>query len=401
VRKLVLLVGAVVFVDTLFFSALTPLLPRYAEELGLGRTGAGVLAASYPAGALLGALPGGIAAARLGVKPTVLAGLVGMTVTTLAFGFATDIYVLDATRFLQGFASAFSWTASLSWLVAAAPPQRRGELIGMAVAAAVFGALFGPVLGGAAALTSPQAAFSVVAVLGAGLALWAWRTPAAPPGEPQPLRALVVALRDARVAASVWLVALPALLFGVLGVLGPLRLDELGFGAIAIGATWLLAAGLEAIASPLLGRLSDRRGRLLPLRGALVASAAVAFTIPWLGSAWALAAVVVAAGVSFGAFWTPAMSLLADSAEARGLEYAYGFALINIAWAPSAALGAAGGGALAHLAGDEAPFLLLAVACVATLILLPRPARRATKALARPHEREPRSASRGAARPRP
>ena len=45
------------------------------DELGLGKTGAGVLAAAYPAGVLVGAIPSGIVAARLGVKPTVIVGL--------------------------------------------------------------------------------------------------------------------------------------------------------------------------------------------------------------------------------------------------------------------------------------------------------------------------------------
>ena len=52
------------FFDTLFFAALTPLLPHYANTLGLGKAGAGVLAAAFPAGALIGALPSGVVAAR-------------------------------------------------------------------------------------------------------------------------------------------------------------------------------------------------------------------------------------------------------------------------------------------------------------------------------------------------
>jgi Major Facilitator Superfamily. len=74
-RRILLLTGAIVLVDTLFFAALTPLLPHYAHRLGLGKAGAGFLAASYPLGALVGSIPSGIVAARLGVKPTVLAGL--------------------------------------------------------------------------------------------------------------------------------------------------------------------------------------------------------------------------------------------------------------------------------------------------------------------------------------
>ena len=49
-RRLFLLVAAVVLVDTMFFAAVSPLLPEYADEFGLSKTGAGVLAAAYPAG---------------------------------------------------------------------------------------------------------------------------------------------------------------------------------------------------------------------------------------------------------------------------------------------------------------------------------------------------------------
>ena len=371
-RKLLLLVGAVVFTDTMFFAALTPLLPEYADRLDLSKAEAGVLASAYAAGALLGALPGGIAAARLGVKVTVLLGLAGMAVTTFTFGIADVYSVLVTARFLQGLASAFSWTAGLSWLVAAAPPGRRGELIGSAMAAAIGGALLGPVVGGAASVVGTEWAFGSVALLAAGLAAWALATPAFPPNAPQPLRLLADSLRDAGVLVAVWFVLLPALLFGVLGVLAPLRLDELGFGAIAIGATFLTAAAIEAALSPLLGRLSDRRGRLLPLLGGVLASIGVTALIPWIGHAWLLALFVVLAGMSFGAFWAPALSLLADRAEARGLDYAYGFALMNLAWAPGAAAGAAFGGGVADATADWVPYLALAAACTATAVAITR-----------------------------
>lgn len=374
-RRLLLLVGAVVFVDTMFFAALTPLLPEFTARLGLSKAEAGVLAGAYAAGALAGGIPGGLSAARIGVKPTVLLGLGGMAVTTVTFGFAEAYWLLVAARLLQGWASAFSWTAALSWLVAAAPPHRRGELIGAAMGAAIFGALFGPVVGAIASTTSVELAFSSVAVLAAGLAVWAWRTPAFPPRPPQPVRLVFQALRDPATAVAVWFVALPALFFGTLGVLGPLRLDELGWGAIAIGATWLVTAGVEGLLAPVVGRISDRRGRLVPLRAGLVGAIPVAAAIPWLPGPWTLALFVLASGVTFGLFWAPAMSLLTDRAEALGLEHAYAFALVNMAWAPGAVVGAAAGGAVAQATGDAVPYLALAAACVVTLGAIGRLAR--------------------------
>ena len=72
VRRLFLLVCAVVFVDTAFYAAIAPLLPSYAADLGLSKTAAGVLTASYAAGTLMGSLPAGWLASRFGVKPTLL-----------------------------------------------------------------------------------------------------------------------------------------------------------------------------------------------------------------------------------------------------------------------------------------------------------------------------------------
>ncbi|HEX8053648.1 MAG TPA: MFS transporter, partial [Thermoleophilaceae bacterium] len=67
-RRLLLLVCAIVLVDTMFYAAITPLLPHYSDELGLSKAEAGVLAAAYPAGTLLGSLPSGWLAVRIGAK---------------------------------------------------------------------------------------------------------------------------------------------------------------------------------------------------------------------------------------------------------------------------------------------------------------------------------------------
>jgi MFS family permease len=370
--RILVLVGAIVFVDTMFFAALTPLLKHYVDELDLSKSQVGVLAAMYPAGAFLAGIPSGIAVARFGVKPAVLIGLSLLAVTTTAFGLADSLWMLDAARFLQGVSGAFSWTGGLAWLVAASPAGRRGELIGAAFGTAIAGALFGPVLGATASVTRTDAAFGAVAALALVLAVAAALTPSARPGRPQPLRAFFAAFRSSRIRIGVWLVLVPALLFGNLGVLAPLRLSDLGWGSVAIGATYLVSAALEAVTSPVVGRFSDRRGRLLPLRAALVASAAVCFLLPWPDRAWLLALLVVCAGVAYGIFWTPAMSMVTDEAEARGLDYGYAFALVNLAWAPGQAGGAALGAVVASLTSDKVSYVALGAICLSTLGLVAR-----------------------------
>ena len=369
-RRLLLLVGGIVFVDTMFFVALTPLLPEYAEEFGLSKAGAGVLSAAYPAGALVGGIPGGIATARLGARATAIVGLVVIAATTFVFATADSLWLLDGSRFVQGLGSALAWTAGLTWLVSETPAARRGQVIGSAMAAAIVGALFGPVLGGVAAVVGAAAAFGAAGLAAIGLAVWSALTPAPPAAEQQRLGVLLAALRSRRIALGVWLVALPALFFGTLSVLAPLRLEELGVGAVAIGALWLGTAALEAGANPIVGRISDRVGRFRPMRFSVFAGALVALFLPWPGNAYLLGALVVVAGISFGSFWTPAMAFLSDEAERRGLEYAYAFAVVNLAWAPGQALGSSGSGALAHVTSDAVPYLLLSASCLLTFALL-------------------------------
>jgi predicted MFS family arabinose efflux permease len=370
VRRVLYFTSAVVFFDTLFFAALTPLLPHYAHTLALDKGGAGVLSAAYPAGAVLGALPSGIVAARFGVKPTVLIGLTIVAICTILFGFGDRIWELDLARFCQGTASAFSWTGALAWLVAASPPGRRGALIGQAWATAIAGALFGPVLGGTASVVGIRWSFGAVGVASFGLVVWAALMPAQRPEEPQGISALARAFTNRSVLAGCWYVVLPSLLFGALSVLGPLRLSQLGFGALAIGATFLISAAIEGVNNVFIGRISDRRGPMAPIRGGLAAAIVVGAVLPWAHDRFVLALLIVCAELTFGTLFTPAMTLMTHVSEEVGLDYGYTFALTSLAWAPGQAIGAAGGGALAHATSDAVPYTALSIACLITFALL-------------------------------
>lgn len=367
-RRLLLLTSAVVFIDTLFFAVLTPLLPHYVHTLHIGKAGAGVLAASYPAGAFVGSVPSAVIASHAGLKRSVVIGLTLVAVCTAAFGISTHAWELDVARFVQGVASAFSWTGALGWLVSEAPAERRGSLIGRAFAAAVGGALFGPVVGGVASVAGIGVTFVTIAAVSLGLVAYTSATPPVAPPKQQPVTALLRAFTDGRVLGGVWLVALPALLFGALDVLAPLRLSALGFGALAIGAVFFCSAAFEAGNNLVVGRVTDARGTLVPLAVSAVASVVVAAALPWPGYRFAVAGLVVCAGLAFGSFFTPAMALLTHLGDRRGLGHGYSAALINVAWAPGQAVGSAGGGAFAHLAGDAAVYLVLAATCALTLL---------------------------------
>jgi MFS family permease len=357
-------------VDTMFFAAVAPLLPHYSDELDLSKTAAGVLTAAYPAGTFAGSLPGGWLAARLGVKPTLLWGLALLGLSSLAFAFGNNIVLLDAARFVQGVGGAFMWAAGMAWLVSAAPPERRGELIGSALAAAIVGVLFGPVLGGAATVVGPEAVFGAVSLVALALAAWAWSTPGVPPAPSPGLPAMLRALKRGNVLAGFWLFTLPALFAGVMEVLVPLRMDDLGASGVTIGAVFLLTAAVEAVVSPIAGRASDRRGRLVPIRSGLVGATVAAVVLPLPGSMVLLSAVVLFSFVALGGFWAPAMAMLSDASEEAGLDLALAFSITNIAWAVGHLLGSGGGGALADATADAVPYALLGAASAASLAVI-------------------------------
>jgi MFS family permease len=209
------------------------------------------------------------------------------------------------------------------------------------------------------------------ALLGVPLIVWTLRTaPAAvrtrATGSPRLLA------RDAPFRAALWLTLLPSLAFGAAEVLLPLRMDEVGAGALAIGAAFFVAAGVEAVVSPVVGRIADLRGVAPLIRwGALLAAACLLLlTVP--ESPLPLAALFVLASGGLGALWVPAGSAVSITAERLGVDQGWAFALSNLAWSAGVAAGALGGGGLGQAAGDLLPYALIAAVLLASVALVLR-----------------------------
>jgi MFS family permease len=375
-RRLVLVIGAVVFVDLMFYAAIAPLLPGLARELHLSKLSAGVMTAGYPAGVLIGSLPGGILAVRAGAKQTVIVGLLLLSVSTLAFGWLDTTVLLDLARFWEGFGSACAWAGGLAWIVSETPAARRGGAIGNVLGAAVAGSLFGPVIGTVADAVGRGPAFSGVVLVSLVLADQVRRLPLLHTSSGQGLRALAGAARNPELAGRMWLVLLPAIASGALFVLGPLRLHRFGAAAGVIGAVYLIGAALEASLAPLVGRFSDRRGRMLPVRIGLATTIPLLLGFSLPHAVLPLAVLIIALEASLSSFWAPSMAMLSDAAEALRLDQALAAALINLAWAGGQIIGSTGGGGLAKTAGDAAPMAVIAGLCAVTLVGVMAPVRR-------------------------
>ena len=266
-RRLVAVISAIVFLDAMLFGALIPLVPGVRRRRSTSASSRpGLLVGAFGAGAVLGGIPGGIVAGRVGPKNAVISGLLLLALATFGLALADSPATVGIARFLQGLSSALTWAGALSWVTVSTPRALRGQLLGTVFGIAVLGAILGPMVGAVAKLVGLRAGFTGIAVIALLLAVAALLQPR--PGVEHVERGAVRrAFADPAFVAGLWLNALPALFFGVLDVLAPLALDAGGYGAVAIGAVFLVAGLIETALNPLLGRLSDRRGRLLRSAG--------------------------------------------------------------------------------------------------------------------------------------
>lgn len=367
-RRLLILASAMIFFDVAFFSAIAPLLPDYADDLGLSKAEAGILSAAYAAGTLLGSLPAGYVASRMGARRTAIAGLLLLGCSSFVFGFADEIVLLDGARFVQGMAGALIWSGALTWLITTAPEERRGSIIGIALGTAVAGALLGPALGAIAGETGTELVFSSVLVITVVLSWAASRLPESRAPTSQSLREVMATLVSRPVLESAAFVAAPSVMFGAIEVLVPLRIDDLGGGHAVIAAGFIVGAALEAALAPLAGRISDRVGRRAPFVAGLTVCAVSMVALAAVTTLEAVIGALILTSLGAGLCFAPALTLISDIAEESNLHQGYAAGVSNMAWASGQVIGGVGGGVVATLTGNAAPSIAIALLLVVTVV---------------------------------
>jgi len=364
-RRLLVLASIMVFFDVAFFAAIAPLLPDYVSEFGLSKAEAGILSAAYAAGTLLASLPAGLLATRIGPRRTVIGGLLLLGAASVVFGFAKEVALLDAARFVQGIAGALIWSGALTWLIVASPDERRGSVIGTALGTAVAGALLGPALGALAAEVGTEPVFGAVLGVAILLAFIAAGLPDARAPEEQGLREVAATIVSRPVLTATAFVAVPSTMFGAVEVLVPLRIDELGGGHGLIAGGFIAGAALEATLAPLAGRYSDRVGRRIPFTVGLSICAAAMAAIAVGATLGVVLTALIVTSLGAGICFAPALTMLSEAAEATGLHQGFAAGLSNMAWASGQVVGGLAGGAAASVAGNAVPsFAIVALLLV-------------------------------------
>ncbi|MET7473338.1 MFS transporter [Streptomyces sp. NPDC005648] len=297
----------------------------------------------------------GTLADRVGARPVLLGGLV-------AFALASSVYVLAgspgwlwAARLGQG-AAASAFSPAASALVSRLnPAAKQGRAFGSYGFYKSIGYTLGPLLGGVLVWAGGlRLLFTVLAVLGAGVAVWAW---AAVPVVPPLPRARQTVLDLARRLADPAFLVPTAALAGATAALSvgvgflPVSGRAAGFGTVATGAAVSVLAACAAVVQPHAGRALDagRLGTRTGLTAGLLLSAAGTACATLPGPAGVLLAAALI-GVGTGLITPLGFAALASSTPKERLGQTMGAAELG------RELGDAGG-----------PLLVAAVATVATL----------------------------------
>ncbi len=352
------------FTDMLLYYLLVPLLPRYAAELHLSQMKVGLLFGSYAVALLAATLPVGRFTDRYGRRPVMLIGLLGLGATTLLFAFAKSYGLLVLARALQGVAGAATWLPGMALLADHFAPEKRGQAMGLAFAAANVGVLLGPPVSGFLDQhAGPKAPFlvgaAIVLVDATGRALLLKDDAHAARG-PIPWRAL---LANPLIRAITGAMILASGLWALLESTLPLHLDRaLHLGPASIGICFAAAALSHTVASPLMGRISDRIGRVKVIRvGLLLCLLALPMPVFMPGYASVIAAMIVV-GATASFVMAPCGPGVADAIESEGrADFGSGFAVLNIAYAVGMVAGPFLGSALVEATGIRAAFVILAL----------------------------------------
>ena len=153
-----------------------PILPLYAREFGVSRTGAGVLVSSFAIARLIFDPIGGVAADRFGPRRIMTGGGLVMALSSVWAALAPNYGMLVAARVLEGFGSAAFATAAMHTIITRTDKSRMGREIAFFQTGLLGGVAVGPFIGGRAAelgdFTTP---FWVYAAMGVIVAVISWR----------------------------------------------------------------------------------------------------------------------------------------------------------------------------------------------------------------------------------
>jgi predicted MFS family arabinose efflux permease len=385
-RPVVLLLFAAVFVGEAMWSAIVPLVPEYAHRYALSPLQSGFLLASASVAILVVSIPAGMVGDRFGVRRVTLVALAVIALSDAGQGVASSFWELIAARTLFGVGFGALWTTGLAWL-SDATGERGSQALALTVTTAGVGNVAGPAFAGVLVdrygLGAPfTVAAAVTGILVAALALETSGTGRREAHERLPAGgAVLAAVRDRLVLASLVLMALGGMIGGAVNLLVPLELHRDGVAAAGIGAAFAASAVLFIGCSAVVAHIGDRAVRA-GVGAAACACAAAILLIPLASTSSAsVVTFLLARGPVAAVLYTVTFPLGAVGGRGAGIGVGTVAALLNIMWAASMLVAPVAAGAVSQAAGDRAAYAAVASLSIAVAVWVasagpPAPARR-------------------------
>ena len=306
-HRLLMILGAAIFMINLDSRVVTPLLPTIANDFNTTVSAAGSLVTAYVLPYGLFQLVYGPLADRFGKVRVVAWAMVLFSIGTALCGLPPSLPAIVALRFLTGVAAAAVFPLTLAYVGDTVPYARRQATIALLATSTAAAAAFSTAVGGLiATIVSWRFVFPIFGVISGAvtiglLLLQKSEIRLAPPNpRPRPRDTFGAALRAPRMLPLLLLVCAEGLIYnGAFTYLGGFLHDRFALGALAIGFI-LAGAGVAQLgAARALPRLVRRIGerRLVLLGGTLMGAAyIVTVTIP----NWPLFLIpIVCAGAGF------------------------------------------------------------------------------------------------------
>ena len=155
------------FLVTVGFGIVIPIMPFYVLHFGATSVHLGLLMATYSATQFIFAPVWGVVSDRIGRKPVLLIGLGGFVLSFVLFGLSTNLWMLFAARLLGGALSSAAMPAAMAFISDSTSEEDRGGGMGFMGAVMGLGMIFGPAIGGLLSAVSIQTPFFVAAGMGA------------------------------------------------------------------------------------------------------------------------------------------------------------------------------------------------------------------------------------------
>lgn len=315
--------------------ARSPVLPRFAQDLGAAPELIGLIVAASTITGVAIKLPAGAISDLLGRKRMMLLGCVFFAGPPFLYPLVHSPGPLLALRFLHGFATAiFSPVASA--FVADLSRQARGERLGWFAAANDVGATAGPLLGGLLLYftSSYSMTYLAVGILGLLPLLLVLRLP--DEGKPhstdstlserslQFWRGIGEVLSSRAVLIASTMEATLYVGYGAFLGFFPPYARGIGLNDAQIAFVMGVQLATTMLAKPLSGRLSDRLGRKPMILAGLFLCAVTLPGIPSLTSLWLLFPVSAFFGLGVAIVTPSTTALVADLVKAGRLGSAMG-----------------------------------------------------------------------------